>query len=105
MEAAWLVAVIVVPVFFNVYSSRIFEPDKLTMLRTLGLVILAAWLIKLVEQGGFRWGRIKRDKSVIKTWLGIPITIPVLILTLVYLLATLFSVTRYTSLWGSYQRL
>ena len=27
IEAAWLAAVIVVPVFFNVYSSRIFEPD------------------------------------------------------------------------------
>ena len=35
MEAAWLAAVIVVPVFFNVYSSRIFEPDKITLLRTI----------------------------------------------------------------------
>ena len=49
MEAAWLAAVIVVPVFFNVYSSRIFEPDKITLLRSLALVILAAWLIKILE--------------------------------------------------------
>ncbi len=53
MEAAWLAALIVVPLFFNIYSSRIFEPDKITLLRTLALVILAAWLVKLVEEGGF----------------------------------------------------
>jgi hypothetical protein len=29
MEAAWLAALIVVPLFFDVYSSRIFEPDKI----------------------------------------------------------------------------
>ena len=53
MEAAWLAAVIAVPVFFNVYSSRIFEPDKITLLRTLALVILAAWILKLLGQGDY----------------------------------------------------
>ena len=51
MEAAWLAAVMLVPLFFNIYSSRIFEPDKLTLLRSLALVILAAWLVKL-HRGG-----------------------------------------------------
>ena len=63
MEAAWLAAVIVVPIFFNVYSSRIFEPDKITLLRTLALVILAAWLVKLIEQGGARWDQIPRPDN------------------------------------------
>ena len=44
IEAAWLAAVIVIPLFFNVVSSRIFEPDKISILRTLALVILAAWI-------------------------------------------------------------
>jgi tetratricopeptide (TPR) repeat protein len=105
MEAAWLAAVIVVPVFFNVYSSRIFEPDKLTLLRTLALVILAAWLVKLVEEGGIHWERIKPGKPRLRSFLEIPLVIPVFCLALMYLVATLFSVTRYTSLWGSYQRL
>jgi len=110
MEAAWLAAVIVVPVFFNVYSSRIFEPDKLTLLRSLALVILAAWLVKLIEEGGFRWEHVKSgEKGVgfrrLKSILRIPLVSPVLALAIVYLFATIFSVTPYTSLWGSYQRL
>ncbi len=61
MEAAWLGAILLTPVFFNIYSSRIFEPDKITLLRTLALVILVAWLVKLFEEGGFRWERIPQD--------------------------------------------
>ena len=49
MEAAWLAAIILVPVFFNVYSSRIFEPDKITILRSLALIISASWIVKLVD--------------------------------------------------------
>jgi len=30
IEVGWLAAVIAAPLFFNVYSSRVFEPDKLT---------------------------------------------------------------------------
>ena len=29
IEAGWLAAVIIVPLFFNIYSQRVFEPDKL----------------------------------------------------------------------------
>lgn len=105
MEAAWLVAVIVVPVFFNVYSSRIFEPDKIALLRTLALVILAAWLVKLFERGGVLWDRIEPGGSRVKTLLGIPLVALVSALALIYLVATLFSVTPSVSLWGSYQRL
>jgi len=105
MEATWLVAVIVVPVFFNVYSSRIFEPDKIALLRTLALVILAAWLIKLFEEGGVRWERIDGGESRLKALLRVPLIAPTLALALVYILATIFSVTPRVSLWGSYQRL
>ncbi len=104
MEAAWLAAIIVVPVFFNVYSSRIFEPDKITTLRTLALVILAAWGLKLLEQGGPRWERIAVTGRW-KTLLRIPLVAPVLALAVVYIISTIFSVSPYTSFWGSYQRL
>ena len=52
MEACWLLALIVTPLFFNIYSARVFEPDKISLLRSLALVTLAAWLIKLISQGG-----------------------------------------------------
>ncbi|HSO26559.1 MAG TPA: hypothetical protein VLS48_00710, partial [Anaerolineales bacterium] len=103
MEAAWLAAVIRVPVFFNVYSSRIFEPDKITLLRTLALVTLAAWIVAQVE--GRRAGGGEPLGVRIKAWLRRPLVLPVVGLAVVYLLATAFSVTPAISLWGSYQRL
>jgi len=105
MEAAWLAAVMLVPLFFNIYSSRIFEPDKLTLLRSLALVILAAWLVKLIEEGGFRWERLTPPGRGLKGLLGIPLIPIVVALIFSYLISTLFSVTPFTSLWGSYQRL
>jgi tetratricopeptide (TPR) repeat protein len=105
IEAAWLAAVIVIPVFFNVYSSRIFEPDKITLLRTIALVILAAWIVKLLDEGGFRWERVPRGSSWHETLRQIPLIIPVLAIAMVYVVATVFSVTPRVSLLGSYQRL
>lgn len=105
MEAAWLAAVIVVPVFFNVWSNRIFEPDKITLLRTLSLVILAAWIVKLIDEGGPRWERLQRGDSAWKAILRVPLVLPVLALAIVYILATIFSVSPGPSVWGSYQRL
>ena len=49
MEAGWLAAAIVVPLFFNVHSSRVFEPDKLSLLRSISLVMVVAWLVKSLE--------------------------------------------------------
>jgi tetratricopeptide (TPR) repeat protein len=105
MEAAWLAALIVVPVFFNIYSSRIFEPDKITLLRTLALLILAAWIIKLIEEGGARWEQIKPDESRFRFLLRVPLIAPVAALVIVYIISTIFSVTPRVSLLGSYQRL
>jgi len=105
IEAAWIAALILTPLFFNKYSSRIFEPDKATLLRTLALVILGAWTVKIVESG-----ISKRDPD--KTWgqnlllfLREPIVPFVFALTVVYAISTLLSVTPRISFWGSYQRL
>ncbi len=105
MEAAWLVALMVVPLFFNIYSSRIFEPEKLAILRSLALVILACWLIKLYEEGGARWVTLKLEKPYLKSFLKLPLLLPASALAVVYLFATLFSVSPQISLWGSYPRL
>ncbi len=50
LEAGWLLAVLITPVFFNVYSSRVFEPDKLTTLRALAVVMAVLWLTRLVDE-------------------------------------------------------
>ncbi|MEO5953855.1 MAG: hypothetical protein ABIQ44_15440, partial [Chloroflexia bacterium] len=55
IEIGWLAAIIFVPLYFNVYSSRVFEPDKISTLRTFVLLMLVAWIIKLGESGWRGW--------------------------------------------------
>ena len=105
MEAAWLVALMVVPLFFNIYSSRIFEPDKISLLRSIALVILAVWLIKAIEEAGARGKLSQPEHYQVKSWFRIPLIAAVLGLAGVYFIATLLSVNPGVSLWGSYQRL
>ncbi len=107
IEAGWLAAVIVAPLFFNVFSDRVFEPDKLTLLRSIALVMAVAWVIRTLEVGswkpvlspaeGLEGGRSIRLQT--------PLVLPTLLLVAVYLLSTLLSVAPRASLWGSYQRL
>src|SRR4030042_2955018 len=105
MEAVWLAAVCLVPIFFNIYSSRIFEPDKITLLRSLALLSLAAWLLKLVDEGGKKWKVQTSNKSLVSYLWHFPMIAPVIGLVLVYSISTLFSVTLSIILLGSYQRL
>ncbi|MBL8056581.1 MAG: O-antigen ligase family protein, partial [Anaerolineales bacterium] len=99
LEASWLLALIVSPLFFNIYSSRVFEPDKIALVRSLALVAVAAWLIKLLAEGGPRFENVRPH------WRSIPLLIPVAALAVVYVISTALSIAPNISLWGSYQRL
>lgn len=105
MEGAWLLGLVVTPLFFNIFSSRVFEPDKITLLRSLALVALAAWLIKLISEGGFRFDAARSQHASLGGFLRVPLVLPVASLVLVYIIATVFSVAPTASLYGSYQRL
>lgn len=98
LEIGWLLAVIITPLFFNVYSSRVFEPDKLTTLRTVATIMAAIWVVKLIEE------RASGNRRLAITW-RTPLFLPALFTVAIYLLSTLFSVTRWVSFFGSYQRL
>ncbi len=108
IEAGWLAAIVVVPLVFNIHSNRVFEPDKLSVLRSIALVMAAAWLIRALED----W-RVSQSKSSAAAdgpsiWKRIwktPLVLPNLLLVLAYLLSTALSVTREVSFFGSYQRL
>ena len=111
IEAGWLAAAIIAPLYFNVISSRIFEPDKITLVRYIALLMILAWLVRLLESA------ISSEKLADKAesqsspvvslvaWLRTPLIIPTLLYVAVYLIATLFSIVPHLSLWGSYQRL
>ncbi len=98
LEAGWLLGITITPVFFNVYSSRVFEPDKLTTLRSLATVVAVIWLVRFVEV------RLHHEKPLRFTW-RTPMVAAALGMMLVYLISSAFSLVPYTSLVGSYQRL
>jgi len=104
LEAGWLAAIIVTPLFFNIYSSRVFEPDKLTTLRSIAILMAALWLVRLVEEGVARQGRRSAGPLVRLSW-RTPLVLPTLFTVVVYLISTALSITPYVSFFGSYQRL
>lgn len=114
IEAGGLMALVIVPLFFNIYSQRVFEPDKLSLLRSIALVMGVAWIVRLVED----WRSAREEPAanrpaepaVSKTpfWrraLRTPLVLPTLLLILIYLVSTALSVVPRVSFWGSYQRL
>ncbi len=98
LEAGWLLGVIITPVFFNVFSDRVFEPDKLTTLRALTVFMAVVWLVRFVELVALG------EKPLRFSW-RTPLVLPALLTMVVYLLSSLFSLVPYTSFIGSYQRL
>ena len=105
MEAAWLLALVVTPLFFDIFSSRVFEPDKITLLRSLALAAIAAWMIKLIAEGGPRFEASRSSYASLRGFVRVPLVIPVAALMTVYIISTIFSVSPNASLLGSYQRL
>ena len=115
IEASWLLALTIIPLYFNLYSARHFEPDKIAMLRSLALLAATALLIRMVDrlitQGrGPQLSAVQSEEqstppSLWQRLRAIPLAIPVLVYVGVYILTTLTSVVPWTSLWGSYQRM
>ncbi|MFZ1400710.1 MAG: peptidylprolyl isomerase [Candidatus Promineifilaceae bacterium] len=104
IEVGWLFVVIAVPLFFNIHSDRVFEPDKLTLMRSIGLVMGAAWLVKFVELRQWEQASRLRWRAEDSFW-QMPFLLIVTLLALVYILSSIFSVTPAVSWAGSYQRL
>ncbi len=108
IEAGWLAAVIIVPLFFNVHSSRVFEPDKISLMRSIALLMAVAWLVKAINDGFWRTRAVGDAGSRPSLWrriISTPLVLPTLLLVLAYLISTVFSLTPRISLLGSYQRL
>lgn len=122
IEAGWLLILTLIPIYFNLFSARHFEPDKATTLRAIVVFMAAFALIRALELFRVNAGQQSRttkpptEEPVATNPLGglgqafkrlnnIPLAVPVLIYALVFILTTITSVVPYTSFWGSYQRL
>jgi tetratricopeptide (TPR) repeat protein len=98
MEACWLAAAVLIPLFFSLSSIQIFESDKVAVLRFLALFAGAAWLLTRV--GSARRESSEPSHSLLRN----PLVKPVLALALIYLLSSLFSIVPSLSWWGLYRR-
>jgi tetratricopeptide (TPR) repeat protein len=112
IEAGWLFALVFIPSYFNLLSSRHFEPDKATSLRGIVLIMVAAGLIRALELRSHAPTRTEPaaagqslPKRIWQRLTSIPLALPTLLYALVFLFATAVSVVPATSFWGSYQRL
>jgi len=103
MEAGWLMALVSVPLFFNLSSSRMFDPDKLYVLYFLTILSGAAWLLKWTD---LKLGASRKDTEDVAhgTLLRRPLVLPVLVLVGIYTISSFFSLMPADSWWGSYRR-
>jgi tetratricopeptide (TPR) repeat protein len=108
MEGGWLAAIVTTPLFFNVYSDRIFEVEKTAVLRSIALVMGVAWLAAWAGRQPWqaREALVAGWQSAVRAALRnhYPLLLPVLLLVIAYLLAFAFSVDRHVSWAGSYRR-
>jgi hypothetical protein len=103
METAWLAVIFITPVFFNIDSAVTFEVPKIMLMRSIVLVALAAWGVKLISAGGLRFERVAKPASLLQ-FFKIPLVLPVAALAAAYLISTLFSISPTVSLNGSLYR-
>ncbi len=104
LEMGWLSAVVAVPLFFNIHSDRVFEPDKLTLLRSIAVLMVVVWLVNTIDQisrSGWEAYKAAHQKPFWRETLFLLVSL----LVAIYLVSTLFSVTPTVSWAGSYQRL
>ncbi len=116
IEAGWLAALVLAPLFFNVFSSRVFEPDKISLIRTIAIVMGVAWLVKFANSSKL-WlpayvtpdSETRVDADEYRSWwskfVHTPFLLPIVLLIVVYAISTITSVAPHVSWWGSYQRL
>ena len=114
IEAGWLLAAILAPLHFDIFTNRTFEPDKISLLRSLAIAVCAAWIIRFIEgdrgtpeagstAGTGAHGTIGKGRLPLS--LRTPLIAPVLLYFLWYLLSAALSVLPGFSFFGSYTRL
>ncbi|MBC7223026.1 MAG: tetratricopeptide repeat protein [Anaerolineae bacterium] len=105
IEGGWLLALILVPLFYNVHTSRVFEPDKIALLRSIALLMAVAWVVKAVNEAGTAPETSEQRRGFLPWVRHTPFVLPALLYIGATLLSTIFSVAPRISFWGSYQRL
>src|SRR4030067_2691886 len=80
-----------VPLYFSSATSELFEFNKLWLTFGISIIIVAAWIIKMVAQRKFKIQRTILD-------------IPIGLFLLSQIISTIVSIDPHTSIWGYYSR-
>jgi len=123
IESGWILSLTLIPLFFNPYSQqagRIFEGNKVFLLRSITLIMLLAWIVKLIEtrksgnspfatrlNGAVRpdepsFGRVGQVRH--SQFIKHPLVILTALLSFFYLISTFLSPYFPISLRGFYLR-
>ncbi|MBI5779878.1 MAG: O-antigen ligase family protein [Planctomycetes bacterium] len=110
IEAGWLAALILTPLYMNIYSHRMFEPDKATIVRCLALLMLAFYITKIVDTLITRYrspetAPSQSGNNVFAHFIKTPLFIGFGLFVLAYIVSVIFSAVPYNSLWGGYDRM
>lgn len=112
IESSWLLAIVMVPIFFDTMTVRIFEPDKIVIFRNIVLVMVIAVLVRAVVVAPAAMARrgVASEAEDKRPWwrreaARRPLLIPVIVFLVVYAAATVNSVLPGISFWGSYDRM
>ncbi len=97
LEAGWLIGVALTPLYFNAYSSRVFEPDKTGALRAVATVMAALWLVRYAA------GRLFAEGPFPFSW-RTPLVLPALATMVTWLVASVCSLAPAASFLGSFER-
>ena len=107
IEFGWLFTIVFIPSYFNLLSSRHFEPDKAIILRAIVTVLSAIAIMQWIYTAANTSPQNTTAKPFsLQQWLRTyPLVIAIIAYVVVFLLATATSVVPSVSWWGSYQRL
>ncbi|MFW5941431.1 MAG: O-antigen ligase family protein, partial [Chloroflexota bacterium] len=94
LEAGWLLAAVLIPLWVNLWAHQPFEPSKAILLRSL------VWLSVAVALAG---ALLHGDRTIF-FWRRNPLLWPVLLLGVVLVATTALAPYPYLSLYGSYTR-
>lgn len=103
IELGWLAAIFCIPSFFNLLSSRHFEPDKALVFRFIVVLISTFVVLNIIES------RRTQHTQPARIWWQhykqYPLIIAILSYGGVFILSTITSIVPDVSFWGSYQRM
>src|SRR3990172_9157289 len=92
ISALFILLFFVTPFILLPWTSELFEMPKMLFVYLITLLITTVWLLHLPITGTFPFKRT-------------PFDIPIIIFLISQILATVFSIHPYTSIWGWYTRL